>query len=333
MDNTTSTPDSIPVINLDAATGPDNSGVVDKIADACDTIGFFGVTGHGVSSGLIADIYRAAAEFFSLPESRKLEVERPREGVNRGYLPIGSEALARLRNVQTPSDHKEVYTFGPEDYPDDDYHTCEAAAPHWVRNQWPTALPGFRATILRYWDALDALAHRLAVLFARALGLHDEYFASRISNGPSQLRLIHYPPYERDWQPSQLRAGEHTDLGLFGILHSDSNNDGGLQVKTRSGAWQDAPTFDGFIVNIGDAMMRWTNDRFRSTPHRVVNPARRPEGGGGTSRMSVVYFPIPNYDVLIDPITQDGSESHYQPVTMGEYRAQRFASTATTTTG
>ena len=234
--------------------------------------------------------------------------------------------------MATPADHKEVYTFGPEDYPDDDYHTCQAAAPHWVRNLWPNVLPEFRPTVLEYWGALDALAHRLAVLFARALGLQDNYFSSRISDGPSQLRLIHYPPYTQDWERSQLRAGEHTDLGLFGILHSDSNNDGGLQVKTRSGSWHDAPTFDGFIVNIGDAMMRWSNDRFRSTPHRVVNPARRPEGGGGTSRMSIVYFPIPNYDVAIDPITQDPGDKHYEPITMGEYRAQRFASTAKTNT-
>jgi isopenicillin N synthase-like dioxygenase len=145
---------------------------------------------------------------------------------------------------------------------------------------------------------------------------------------PDQLRLIHYPAPAAPCEPGQLRAGEHTDLGFLTVVHSDNNALGGLEVRERGGGWVAAPDFDGFMVNIGDALMRWSNDRWKSTPHRVVNP---PPGATGSERMSLAFFAIPDYDSMIEclPSCKAGADTpRYPPVTMGEYRAARFASTA-----
>jgi isopenicillin N synthase-like dioxygenase len=319
---------TIPVIDISSAErgSPREAEVIAAIAQACDTVGFFGISGAGVPPDLIDGVYAAARSFFALPAAVKLKVGRPREGVNRGYIAPGTESLARLNFQETPPDFKEVFTVGPDDYPEDDYHTCEQARSYWVRNPWPTALPSFRSDVLAYQHAVEDLAERLSRWFCLALGLPEHFLYDRFASGPSQVRLIHYPPQPDGHAPGQLRAGEHTDLGIFGILHSDSNSDGGLEVKTRDGRWEKAPTFDGFVINIGDALMRWTNDRFVSTPHRVVNPEAV---DGGTSRISVVFFPILNYDVIVDSsVTTQGGTSNYEPITFGEYGSARFASTS-----
>jgi isopenicillin N synthase-like dioxygenase len=200
---------ALPVIDLAAF---DADATAARIAAACTDTGFFGVTGHGVPAATIAGALSAARAFFSLPQADKLAVGRPRPELNRGYIAPGTETLARLAGRETPPDHKEVYTVGSERYRDDDpYYTCEAARPHWGANPWPARPPGFRDAVLAYQAEMERLTGRLMALFCRALSLPEDFLARRSTRAPSQLRLIHYPPYGGPWQPvSCARASTPT---------------------------------------------------------------------------------------------------------------------------
>src|ERR1700741_257290 len=123
---------------------------------------------------------------------------------------------------------------------------------------------------------------------------------------------MHYPPAQVAPLPGQLRAGAHSDLGMMTLLYSD-NDIGGLEVTDRAGRWVPVPVIDGaFTVNLGDLMMRWTNDRWRSTLHRVVNP---PEAANDLSRrLSIGMFFIPNYDTVVAPITRSGEAPKYSRI-------------------
>ena len=321
----------IPVVDLnDSFDTPAGFDLASQaIAQACRDTGFFGVTGHRVPTPVIDGALAAARGFFALPLEEKLKVRRERPELNRAYITFGTETLARLAGNETPPDFKEVYTVGPDRFPDEPYYRCEAARPHWRPNRWPAAPEEFRPRVLAYWDAMQRLKTHLTHLFAHVLGVPRDYFPTRMTRSPDQLRLIHYPPYEQPWQPGQLRAGEHTDLGLLTIVYSDNNSIGGLQVRHRDGGWVAAPDFDGFMVNLGDTMMRWCNDRWKSTLHRVVNPP--PESGSNGDRISLAFFAIPDYDTVIECLPWCADVAHpprYEPITMGEYRAARFARTA-----
>ena len=145
-----------------------------------------------------------------------------------------------------------------------------------------------------YFLALEDLSRRLARHLALALGLPDDWFADKLDRHASQLRLLHYPAPARELEPGQLRCGVHTDLGMMTILRNEAAA-GGLQVRPRGGDWIDAPAIDDtFVVNIGDLLMRWTNDRWVSTPHRVAVPEA--EARSRSRRLSIGYFTRPNYD-------------------------------------
>jgi isopenicillin N synthase-like dioxygenase len=300
-----------------------------QIDAACTTIGFFAVTGHGVSDQVIADLYTASYAFFDLPAEQKLHVRRPRPEQNRGYIPPGDETLARLAGRETPPDRKELFAVGPFDLPDEPYFTGPAAYPNLAPNLWPDRPATLRPAMQAYWRALERLARALCAGYATALGVPRDYFAASIDRHASQLRLMHYPAPSEPPLPGQLRAGEHTDLGMMTLLYSD-NAVGGLQVKRRDGRWVDAPVTPGsFVVNLGDMMMRWTNDRWVSTPHRVVNP---PPGAEALSRrLSVGMFFIPNYDAkiaCIETCRVSGEPPRYAPISVAAYRTARFARTA-----
>ncbi|MFN9772485.1 MAG: isopenicillin N synthase family dioxygenase [Burkholderiales bacterium] len=322
----TGTTKAIPIVDLSG----DADALVRAIVAACTDTGFFGVTGHGVPAATLAGAFGAARAFFALPVQEKTRVRRPRPELNRGWIAPGTETLARLAGRETPPDFKEVFTVGPQTFDDDDpYYTCEAARPHWGANPWPARPEGFRDAVLAYQREMQRLTGRLMALFCRALGVPEDHLAMRSTRAPSQLRLIHYPPYDGPWLPGQLRAGEHTDLSLLTIVASDNNAVGGLEVRDRDGDWVAAPDFDGFMVNIGDTMMRWCNDRWVSTPHRVANPP--PEAGARSDRLSLAYFHIVDYDAVIECLPSCVDAAHparYAPITMGEYRASRFARTA-----
>lgn len=314
-----------PVIDLRAAR-PD---LVRQVRSACEEIGFFGVTGHGVPGGVIADLVTQAYAFFDLPLAEKLAVRRPRPEQNRGYIPPGEERLARLRDNETPPDLKELYTIGPFDIPDTPYFTGPAAYPSFAPNLWPKRPGGLRPALQAYWRELDRVAQILCGICAEVLGLAHDFFDDKIDRHISQLRIMHYPAPQAAPLPGQLRAGAHSDLGMMTLLYSD-NDIGGLQVMDRAGSWVPVPIIDGaFTVNLGDLMMRWANDRWRSTLHRVVNP---PAAANNQSRrLSIGMFFIPNYDAVVAPIAGLGEAPKYPPITVADYRTSRFAGTSSET--
>jgi isopenicillin N synthase-like dioxygenase len=179
---------------------------------------------------------------------------------------------------------------------------------------------------------MEKLVGNLMRITALGLGLEEHFFDDKIDRHITAMRLNFYPDVKEPSRPGQLRGGEHTDYGLLTILNGE-NVPGGLQVKTRSGAWIDVATDpDTFVVNIGDLLMRWTNDRWISNVHRVATP---PGNAGAAKRLSMAFFHHPNYDALIQCQAPSGQAKH-PPVLSGEYRnlkyrQTRLMETATTT--
>lgn len=309
----------IPILDLAQSDGK----VAPRLDQAFREIGFASVVNHGVPSATIRSLYDAANAFFDLPAEAKRLVARPQPDQNRGYIGYGEETLARLVGRQTPPDYKEIFSIGPFDLPDDAYYTGPAAYPSFAPNLWPSNPPALQPAMRAYWRAITALAQRMLRISARALGLPPDYFAAMTDRQISMLRLICYPPYERPPLDGQLRAGVHTDLNMLTFVHANSDT-GGLEVRARNGAWvAPSATGDAFVVNVGDILMRWTNDYWVSTPHRVANPP----DGWRERRISIPFFFQANYDTIVDCL-RTGETPKYPPVSVGAYRAERFAKTA-----
>jgi len=322
---------AFPTIDLTPwyAQGGDRNIVATEVREACETIGFFAVRGHRVPQGVIERMRSTSRHFFDLPLSRKMEVARPRPEQNRAYHAEGTETLARLAGNDSPPDYKEVFAMGPLDVVTDDprYQAAPGAYPNYAPNLWPGSPAEFEPAWRAYWAAMEDLQDTICRVFALALDLPEDWFIRHLDYHCSMLRALNYPEQTMQPQPGQLRAGEHTDLGMLTILKNEAA-DGGLEVRDINGRWHEAPVVeDGFIVNIGDLLMRWTNDRFRSTLHRVANPVR----GNGGRRLSIAYFVAPNYDSLIEcapTCSTADTPAKYPPVTVAGYRNERFARTA-----
>jgi isopenicillin N synthase-like dioxygenase len=299
--------DWIPVVDvgpfLRGEPGADE--VVATIERACRTIGFFLVTGHRVPQETTLRLYNVARAFFDQSEDYK---RRHGRGIGEmggvAFSPIADEALAATRGIKTPGDYKESLNFGPR-LPGD---------------RWPDQPAGLEAAFTDYFREMEKLARGLRQIFCRAIGLHPDHFEPAFENHLSALRVINYPEQEADPLPGQLRAGMHTDYGFMTILRSEASS-GGLQVQSRDGQWIDAPAIDdAYVVNIGDAFMRWTNDTWVSTPHRVANPPR--DARGSSRRQSIPFFLNPSKDTVIEclaPFRESGAAAKYAPITYGEY--------------
>jgi isopenicillin N synthase-like dioxygenase len=316
----------IPVVDLGPFLGgtvADRSLVGAEIDAACRTAGFFTVVGHGVDARLVDDVHRLALTFFDLPLEDRLAVRMPAPGYPYGYSPYEGEALNRSLGGPAPADRKETFNVGPIDPPprplgemtDPDERAVYAP------NLWPAALPELRPAVERYYRAMAQLAATLMEAFAVALGRAPDTFASYVDRHASALRLAHYPDASRDGGGEGLRAGAHTDYGTLTILWTDGTP--GLQVESLEGQWVDVQPVDGgLIVNIGDLMQRWTNDRWRSTMHRVV-----PVGTG--RRLSIPFFHNANWDARIECIVTDGDVARHPPTTAGRHLMEKFRSTVT----
>jgi len=281
MASNATAPTAVPLINLSPLrAGGDPAPVVALVRDACEQIGFLTITGHGVAPAVVADAAGAARAFFDLPRDEKERLPLTPQGA--GYSPLQGESLARTLGRPAPADLKESLNVGGE----------FDAVP------WPAQPPGLRAALTAYFARMEQLAAELLGVFALALALPADFFADKIDRSASFLRVINYPPPAAAPQPGQLRAGAHTDYGTLTILRSE-NVLGGLQVRNRAGEWLDVVVPEGaLVINLGDMMMRWTNDRWISTLHRVVNP---PAGAWTQSRrQSLAFFHNPNPDALIE---------------------------------
>jgi isopenicillin N synthase-like dioxygenase len=323
---------SVPIIDVaplrhgDAAA---QRAVARAVDDACRSIGFLVITGHGVPAALIERIDAVSRQFFDLSLTAKMTVRRPAPDVTRGYIALEGEAVARSRGTATPGDLNESLMIGPVDVPPSDpYFTCAAAGKHFAANLWPAEPTALKPVYTDYFRAMEALASDLMRSFALALDLAPNFFADKIDRHISRLRVRNYPAQETAPAPGQLRAGAHSDYGSLTILRAE-DRPGGLQVCTREGNWDDVPIVpDCFIVNIGDLMAQWTNDHWVSTLHRVVNPPRAL--AGDSRRQSLVFFHNPNYDAPVECLPSCRSADRpakYPPTTSGEYLRSRFMAT------
>jgi len=337
----------LPIIDL----SPSASGTaVEAIRRACEEIGFFLIKGHGVPDALIERTYASAKAFFDLPLDEKIKIARTAE-ISRGYDQLGGQVLSNTLGVSAPHDLQEAFSFGPPAIGDTPYYREGFASVHFAPNRWPRRPADFQANAEAYYRAMVALSGRLMGLFALALRLPEDFFDDKIDRQISSMRFINYPDQGAAPVPGQLRAGAHSDYGSLTILKIE-DAPGGLQVRDRQGRWVDVGYVPGtFVVNIGDLMMQWTNDKWISTVHRVVNPPQvgftrlahskcpisgKPEIGCdralGSRRISMVFFHQPNHDAeiaCIDACRSADVPPKYAPTTSGaHWRAKNAASRA-----
>ena len=318
----------IPVIDIAPFLAGEPEGrrlVAAQINQACEEIGFFCVTGHGVDQTQIDRTYAAAEDFFSRPLDRKLGIRQPAPHISRGYTPVAGESLSATLGQKAPGDLKEIVDMGPVDVPDGAYFTRPEAGQHFHPNLWPDEPAAFRTEMESYYRRMNRLANDLMAIFAVALNLPEDFFFDKLDKNISALRLICYPEQKIAPEPGQLRSGAHTDYGTLTILTSNKAA-GGLQARHRDGYWVDVmPEPGSFVINIGDALEVWTNDRWVSTLHRVVNP---PAALASTARrQSLVFFHQPNYDAVIATLPScfgPGRPRKYEPMTFGEHWTRKW---------
>lgn len=321
-------PETIPVIDIGPFLSGDPAGartVAEAVRQACEGIGFFTIVGHRVPESLVNRLYANARDFFALPLEEKLRVRKP-EGTNpKGYAPMGIKTVGKDRNPNLQPSLHESFAIGQIDVTDDPYYRSPAAGTAFTPNLWPAQPADLEAAMTAYYREMTRLSGTILAVFARVLDVPVRYFEERTDHQISTLRLMHYPDLERRPAPGEERAGAHTDTTAITILRVD-DAPGGLQVQTPAGKWIDVARIPGaFIINVGDIMMRWTNDRFISTMHRVVNP---PSFGGGSGRISIPFFCMPNYDAVIECIPSCvGAGVKYPPITSGELLTNRYAVT------
>ncbi|MEO1677946.1 MAG: 2-oxoglutarate and iron-dependent oxygenase domain-containing protein [Pseudomonadota bacterium] len=291
------------------AGGTDMEGFVADLSAACRSTGFFLLKHHGIDHALIADVFASADQFFALSDEAKGKVSINSNPHNRGWAAMGTE---RLDEASGQIDRKEAFNIGLDLAPNDP--RVLRGDPFRGANLWPP-VPGFRDVSMRYFEAALNLGVCLHRALASDLGLAEDYFEDKFSEPMATLRLLNYPPGRGE--AGEIGAGAHTDYGSITLLMTDG--EAGLQVRPRDGDWIDVPQVDDtYVVNIGDCLMRWSNDTYVSTPHRVLPPARR--------RRSVAFFLDPNPDAVIAALPGTG-EPRYPPVTGAEYLRSRLEAT------
>jgi isopenicillin N synthase-like dioxygenase len=316
--------------------------VAAAIDDACRRVGFLQVVGHGVPDEVVQAMLDATAEFFGLPVAAKLAVRPPSPEVNRGYAARGTEGLAYSVGVARPPDLFEAFNIGPDTVDLTDPAVAIERHRLFAPNIWPDEPASLRPALVAWFGEARRVADRLLDLFAPALGLPDGWFAPFTTHSTDTLRVNHYAmaPGDPDPLDGQLGMGEHTDYGIVTVLYADPVP--GLQIVGPDGQWHDVvPVPGALLVNLGDLTATWTNDRWRSTLHRVLPPERRADSV--VTRRSVAFFHDGNHDALIEclPTCVDADHSvKYAPITAGEHLMAKLlgprtltASDATQTTG
>ncbi len=312
---------AIPTIDLTplrSGSDADKRAVARQIDAACMDTGFFLVTGHGVPADLIAKTRQRAIDFFALPDAEKMKVQRPPAKISRGYNWVGDRSIAYSMGTAAPPDIQEAFAFG-HDRADLASKVDKASAQMYAPNIWPERPDDFKDTMVSYYDAMMGLATRVLRAMAISLGANENYFDDKFDRQASVCRMIRYPAVKQAPLPGQLRAGTHTDYGIMTFVRGD-DTPGGLQVKHRNGEWIDVhiPPND-FVCNIGDLMMRWSNDRWVSTLHRVGIP---PPDAAPSDRISLVFFTNPNPDAevrCLEACLKPGETAKYPPITVSEH--------------
>ena len=285
---------------------------VKKLGLAYEEVGFVAVQNHGIDGNLIEELYKQVQQFFSLPLEKKRTYEIRGLAGQRGYTSFGQE---HAKGSDAP-DLKEFFQYGQtvplgslnsEEYPD---------------NVQVDELPGFNDTLLLAYRAFEKSGKALLAAIALYLNLPESYFDEQVDSGNSILRAIHYPPITHE-PKSAIRAEQHEDINLITLLVGASAD--GLQILTRQGDWVPVTALPGqIVVNVGDMLQRLTNNRLRSTTHRVVNPPREL---WHTSRFSIPFFLHPKSEVslaCLDSCITEHSPKAFEDITAGDYLDERL---------
>jgi isopenicillin N synthase-like dioxygenase len=301
----------IPVIDISdlrAGTPGGLRKVANDLAHAASTVGFFYVKNHGVPQALINDVFAIAREFFGQPLATKNEVKV--NAIHRGFLKAGE---AKMSDEAKP-DLKESFIWGLDVGDKDPDYLSDR--PLIGPNQWPGTVPRMRDAFMRYFDECNALGKLLLKAFATSLDVEADYFIKLFEKPLTRCSIIYYPPQPPFMGAEQFGVAPHSDFGTLTLLYQDSV--GGLQVKDSNGEWVTAHPIDGtYVVNVGDLLARWTNNRFASTEHRVVNSS-------GRERLSCAAFVDPNFETAVTPVVKLGESAQFEAITAGEYLVKRF---------
>lgn len=321
---------AVPVIDISPFRSKDQAArklVAAQVAQACTDIGFLVLSGHGIPTATFTETAAVTKDFFALDVAEKLKVKRLRPELIRGYGGLETEGLAFSQDEETAPDIKEVFDIGPINAPTTAYYRGPAAGVHFADNQWPGTPAKMRALYEDYYAKMENLASDIMHIFAMALGIQPEYFDNTIDKHISILRANYYPRMIKPPRTNQLRGGSHTDYTAFTILWAENTGAAGLQAQSQTGEWLDVPAIDDtLVINIGDSLMRWTNDKWISTQHRVVNPPY--EIAREKDRLSLAYFVQPNYDAeikCIDSCWSEDAPPKYAPVLNGDYLFSKFS--------
>ncbi|HYP83660.1 isopenicillin N synthase family dioxygenase [Variovorax sp.] len=303
--------ETIPAIDFSQylyGTRQERADVSRDIHQACRRYGFFYLDQHGIADDLIDNAFDAAREFFDLPLPERIACKAATGLQNRGY-----QAMFDTQREGEAPDVKESFDMG---FPlADDALAALSHLPFYSRNAWPRD-PAFRSRVESLYFAMLDCGHQVLRAMADSLGIDTNFFVARCRQPFTNMRLVHYPPQPKA-QEEGIGARAHTDKGLITLLLNDAN--GGLHVESDSGAWIDAPPRPGaLIINVGDLLTRWTNGRFRSAVHRVVNAS-------GNERFSIPQFHHLNYFAEVNPSDiPGGGESVYPAITAGEFVSAGF---------
>jgi isopenicillin N synthase-like dioxygenase len=313
----------VPTVDLEPWHSGDLAGraeVARQFDEACRSIGFLQVVGHGVPDGVIDEMGRATAEFFALPLEEKRRCVPPDPTINRGYAASGTEALAYSIGMQAQPDLFEAFNIGEDAVDDSDPYYAAERHRLFAPNIWPDRPAALRSALVAYFAAVRAVALTLTEVFAPALGLPDGWFRPFVDRSTTTMRVNNYERRPDDDEPrtGQQRMGAHTDYGVVTVLYADQVP--GLQIVGPDGGWLDVvPDRGAFLVNLGDLTAEWTNDNWRSTLHRVVPP---PAGSDPVRRRSVAFFLDANWDARIECVptcTDADNPPKYAPVHAGEH--------------
>lgn len=302
---------TIPVLDL----GPLREGTPgalerlgEELRQAFTEVGFYFVRNHGIPQQLLDDTFAAAEQFHAMPIEEKLALKINEHNV--GYMPMrgATTRVNAVGDVALPNANEAV--FFKRDLPADHPDVVQNRRFRGM-NQWPSNLPGFREQVLAACAAFEGLGLELLPLYARALGLPADHFATFFKDPMYTLRMSHYPQQEATAPENEFGIAPHIDTSFMTILAQ--NRIPGLSLRLTSGEWVDAPAPEGaLLINGGMLLRRWTDKRFMATPHRVINRS-------GKERYAIPFFFDANYDAVMAPITEDGSTGREPPITYPEF--------------
>jgi isopenicillin N synthase-like dioxygenase len=309
----------VPTIDIGPFLRKDAAGkraVGEQVARTCEQTGFLIISQHGFPVRLLERAQRELFAFFDRPVDVKSRWHPTGPSKQRGYHGFATRGLAYTLGAQTPPDLRETVFLGPVD----DHRAHYASLPEAATSYAPNVIPDeLETTLVALYRDYERLARDMMRVFAVALRLPESYFDGTLDRHFSIMSCHHYPALDKPPLPGQLRTGAHTDYGAMTLLAA-TDAQGSLEVRMPDGAWAPVqPRTGEFVVNLGDMMARWTNDRWASTLHRVVNP---PLGMAASRRLSIGMFVHPNYDQRIECVPTclaAGETPRYPVITAGEH--------------